>query len=541
MILSLKDGIISLKCYELLYSLGIAIFFVFVLCFFFPPKWETNDDVAMSMIAHGYGIAAKGSPNILFSNVLWGYLVREIPTINGVLGYSVATLGVLVAVGGILIWSLGRRGVGHVACLSVLALTLTGPTVFPQFTINSGLLFLGAILCWQMYAQESSQRALLGGCILAFLSYLVRGPEFLLVFIVALPLLPWRPLLLRRPAKYIIFALLLSIAISAIIDHQAYQGDEWRLFNELNPVRAAYTDHGAGNLLKHHPDILANHDFSTNDINLISQWFFVDPAIANPIVLQSMLSELGPVHTQENALTNGLAGIQALWHPRLLASLLAALCLVFLLPSWKVTASWGLCVLAVFALGLLGRPGTLRVYVPLISLLLIAPFLAGQISGWQKRLSASVLVVTALANAVYVFDESKTYNSDAQQARLDLTNFPISPVIIWGATFPYDAVYPVFGASSSAMSYQHYGLGTSTLAPFTIAYSEQKAGRGFTDLLTQNAGVPLMAYPTYINMLETYCKERLRGKLNELSKQQYGATKLYGAIEMSFIRCDVKP
>ena len=150
------------------------------------------------------------------------------------------------------------------------------------------------------------------------------------------------------------------------------------------------------------------------------------------------------------------------------------------------------------------------------------------------------MLVAAFVNAEYVFAESKKFRSDAQVVLKDLATFPITPVVVWGATFPYDAVYPVLGAQSRAMSYQHYGFGTSTLAPYTVAYAEQKAGRGFTDLLTKNEGVEIMAYPIYIKMLGTYCKERLRGKLSEFSNKKYGATKQYGEIEMSSVRCDVK-
>lgn len=61
----------------------VAMVFVFILCIFFEPRWVTNDDVGMSMVAHGYGIAAVDMPNLVFSNVIWGYLVRVIPQING--------------------------------------------------------------------------------------------------------------------------------------------------------------------------------------------------------------------------------------------------------------------------------------------------------------------------------------------------------------------------------------------------------------------------------------------------------------------------
>ena len=65
-------------------SFAVSATFVVLLCFLFELRWETNDDIAMSMVAHGYGIASIGSPNIVFSNVVWGYLVRLLPEINGI-------------------------------------------------------------------------------------------------------------------------------------------------------------------------------------------------------------------------------------------------------------------------------------------------------------------------------------------------------------------------------------------------------------------------------------------------------------------------
>lgn len=296
-------------------SLATAAIFVLLLCLFFAPRWETNDDVAMSMVAHGYGLAAVGSPNLIFSNVLWGYLVRAIPEINGVLGYSIATLSVLITVGTVVIYGLFRIGLGYVACLSALVLILVRPVLFPQFTINAGLLLVGTIICWQLYAQQNDRRALVAGCLLAFLSYLVRSQEFLLILFVALPWLPWRALLLHRSAKIALLALVSAIAVSEVIDHQAYQGDEWKAYNELNPVRAPFTDYGAGRHLELRPDILERHGYSINDIDLISSWFFVDSDVANPHDLQAMLTELGPLPTQGNALTNAWAGVQTLWDP----------------------------------------------------------------------------------------------------------------------------------------------------------------------------------------------------------------------------------
>ncbi len=74
------------------------------------------------MVAHGYGIAAVGMPNLLFSNLIWGYLVRAIPEINGMLGYSIATISVLVIFGAVILHAFRRLGFGWLVMLSVLIL-----------------------------------------------------------------------------------------------------------------------------------------------------------------------------------------------------------------------------------------------------------------------------------------------------------------------------------------------------------------------------------------------------------------------------------
>ncbi len=528
-------GLPGSKFWLIVGSLALSAAFVLSLCLVFEARWETNDDVAMSMVAHGYGVAAFGSPNIIFSNVLWGYLVRAIPQINGIPGYSIVTLGVLITVGALVLFGLYRLGAGYIASLSVFALLLVRPVLFPQFTINAGLLLVGAIICCHLFARQNNWQALLIGCLLAFSSYLVRSNEFFLVLFGSLPLLPWRTLLRRRSSQVSLLALILVMAVSTVINHKAYQGQEWKAFNELNPVRTPFTDFGADEHLKMRPDILGRYGFSANDVDLIREWFFVDPEIASPQTLQAMLAELGQLPAQRNSVAKGWAGIETLWDLKLLPLVLTALLLALLRPSWRVAASWVLCIVSVFVMGLLGRPGIIRVYVPLVCLLVIAPFLTEQFSDWRNRLGAGVLLVAAVLNASLVFTESKTIQITSQQAREGLEAFPRNPVVIWGIGFPLEAVYPVMGASPSAMSLQLYGLGAFTLAPFSVAFTELQQGRGMIDLFVKETGVPIVANEKCLRYLETYCKERLHGDIRELSAQEYGA------IMVSLLRCEAGP
>lgn len=507
-----------------LYSLIFITSMVFCLCHFFELHWRTNDDVGMSMIAHGYGIAKFASPNILFSNVLWGHLVEIMPTINGVLGYTIMTLCILTLAGVILFYGLSQMA-GYLTAFALLLLILVPVVLSPQFTINAGLLQISAIICWCLYAKQRNLLTLVAGCLLAYLSYLIRSQEFWLVLIISLPIFPWRIFFLRA-AKIAFFVLSLAILVSASVNYQAYQGSDWKAYQTLNPVRAPFTDYGAGTYLKQHKETLVQYGYSDNDIDLITNWFFIDPRIANPESLKAMLEQLGPLPTQEKSLEKAWMGVKALWSPSLLITLFAALLLALLRPSWKIAMSWGLCVAAVFTLGLLGRPGVLHVYVPVISLLLIMPFLNGVFPPWRNYLSVVLLFLAALLNTINIGSESKLQQITAEKARQAYANFPDSPVIVWGGAFPYEFIYPLIGISPSVMSYKHYGLGTSTLAPFTLAYAKQKKAMGVLGALFQKDGVSILASNNYIKMLSIYCKEHFSGKLEEIKSTSYGEASL---------------
>lgn len=521
---------------SLFFAFLTSIIFIFLLCFFFEPRWETNDDVGISMAAHGYGVAAVGLPNLIFSNVLWGYLVRAIPEINGILGYSIATLSVLATVGTMILYVLSRFGAGPLLSFLTLVLLLVRPVLFPQFTVNAGLLMLAAIVSWCLYAQKYNIGLIVLGCMLAFCSFLIRKEEFLLVLIVGLPLLPWRSFFLSRASKvaFITFAIMIILAMG--IDYQAYQGSEWYAFKEFNTVAKFFTDFGAGHYLKQRPDILAKYGYTANDIDLLSNWFFIDPRISNPIKLKAMLIELGPLWQQSGAFINGWVGIKALWSFTLLPLVFSAISLTVFYPSRRVMASWIICIIAVFVLGLMGRPGILRVYVPLISLLLIASFLRpNMLRCFPKRLCTVVIFLTCIVNAGLVFSDAKTAQMSIARVRNSLEDFPKGMLFCWGAELPFESIYPVLHSTSSRIKYpQLYSLGGFALAPFTVSFTESAKGRDLSKRLTDKGGISMIAHEYSIGLLKVYCQEHLNCNLKKL------ATRNYGVFEMSQWICEKK-
>ncbi len=474
------------------------------------------------MIAHGYGIAANGSPPFLmFSNILWGYLVRSIPAWSGTLGYSSATVFALALCAGVFIHGLTRLGVGRVAVAALVLLALARPVLFPQFTINSGLLMVAAFLILRLYTLDNRNITLACACVLAFFSFLIRSEEFLFVLVVALPLISWTEIGRRRSAWVCGAILLAAIAGAALFDRQAYRAPAWDEFNALNPVRAVLTDFRAGNDLRARPDLLQRSGFTVNDIRLVENWFFVDPRVADPSALYSMLSEIG--FTKRSDAGGGtVAALGALFNPVLVCLALAAVWLGLLRRSRRIAVAWLLFLAGILALGLLGRPAVFRVYIPVLTLLLFAPYLIANGSRTVGKLGTAALLLAAVVNAGIVFSESRTVQRVDAAARNAIDELPHVALVVWGGSFPFEAVYPVIGADDAVIERKIYGLGVSTLAPFSVAWDETRGGRGLVQRLASPEGVPMMANELLFGYLKVYCEERHRSTLEELRSASSG-------------------
>ena len=498
----------------------------------FEMRWESNDDIAMAMVVHGYGIAAAPSAHLFFSNVLWGHLAQLLDMPSMIPGYSLASLATLTLAGAGLFVGLAHSGVQRGVCAAAVVLILARPLLFQQFTVNAGLVTIAALLAWQHGARCGRRAALYGGCGLLFIAFLIRAPEACLVLMVALPLLPWSWLARDRHAQIAIVMLVLALLAAQVIDHRAYQAPAWQAFTTLNPLRAIFTDFGAREAARAHPQVVREHGYSANDMELIGSWFFVDPDVADPKRLRALLASLGSAPLVLHSLPLATRGMRNLWHPDLVALFAAAVLLGLRQGGWRVAASWALLLGAILVIGIAGRSGPLlRVYVPLLSLLVIAPLVWSRLSQRRTAVALTILIAAAALNGYRVIKQSLGKQQQAASLRRDLAGFPTQPVVIWGATFPFELVYPVLGPTPTTQSYQLHGLGVFTLAPFSVAYAQELAGNGFITRLRSAEGLHLIATQRQVSLLATYCKEHLGGALESLP------TPPLGALPVSRQRC----
>ena len=291
------------------------------------------------------------------------------------------------------------------------------------------------------------------------------------------------------------------------------------------------TDFRIGEDLRARQDILKKFGFTQNDVQLVETWFFADPAVANPEKLSGMLKELGVFSARSSALEGIASSLKALFNPVLLYLFVSAAILAIARPSRRVLGAWLLFMAGIVALGFLGRPAVFRVYIPALTMLLIAPYLAGEGPLRHGRICLAVLLVAAILNAGTVFSESRSFRLSDEQVRGHMPKMPKDPLVVWGGGFPFEAMYPVLNPPVEAMAYKIYGFGVSTLAPFSVARHESLAGRGFVARLTSDEGVPMIANEMLFGYLSIYCKEHHQAVLEELKKETFGQ------YSMSWRRC----
>ncbi len=488
-----------------------ALFFL-ALCLPGSPRWETNDDVHMSMVAHGYGLAAYGSPHLIYSNVLWGYLVRSLPSIHGVLGYSLATMTVLFVSGWTLLYFLLRLGTGFLISGLALIVVMARPALFPQFTINAGLLTIAAVAGLRVFARFGDFKSLLVSCLLAFIAYLIRSRECLLIFAIAFPLLPWQALLQRKPMQIAIAVLALAMACATFFNSWSYRGPEWQAFKELNAARTPITDWGAGGALKEHPEILARYGYSKNDIELISERFYVDPNIANPKTLNAMIAELGPGFMQDSSLQSGLHALEVLQIPAFLPAFLAGIILFVGLPQWRVGLAWVLALAAFFAMGAQGHRSSYRVYFPVLSLLFLAPFFLRPVkSVFWRWMTVAMLAAACGGTISRLIPLCAVSHQVVKYVKQDLQKLRDRTLFTWGPSFPFEVAFPVLSTDPIPLNLRLYAVNVFMHAPFTVSAAEQRAGRGMVERLRTPQGISIVASEKLQYFLSVYCIERFKG------------------------------
>lgn len=79
--------------------------------------------------------------------------------------------------------------------------------------------------------------------------------------------------------------------------------------------------------------------------------------------------------------------------------------------------------------------------------------------------------------------------------------------VVWGASLPFQYIFPVFTREADVRDTRIYGLGVFTRAPFSVPPADERNGKGMLARLRSEAGVQLIAASHEQSLLNIYCVE----------------------------------
>jgi hypothetical protein len=340
--------------------------------------WDSNDDVHMAMITHGYGIVSAPSPDVVYSNVIWGWLAMQLGTHSGVEGYTLLMYAALLGSAAAIAYALYRNRIPGLAGAALLLAMYLHTLLEPQFTVAAGYAALAGIAL--LMSLREGERRWTAACSVLFLvlAGLLRLQELLFVGLVSAPFLAWWLYRQRgnggwRTPAAVLLGSLVLVAGCKLVDMQHYSGPEWTRFKQMNQLRRPFTDYGMARYLQSRPELLAGTGMSQNDIDMLGSWFFLDDKVYNPASLEALQAKVSRADFMQFNLGryDSLGGPLGESQIRLL---LALMLVAALACAERRAAACGvlvfLCATGTFLL--LGRAGVVRVYpAPLAAVALL--------------------------------------------------------------------------------------------------------------------------------------------------------------------------
>ncbi|QWU98923.1 hypothetical protein [Francisella salimarina] len=556
---------------SVVFSVLITFFIFAITLSIYTPIFETNDDVGLSMISAGYGIAANATPNLTFSNALYGEILNHLPVIAGILPYSYMTFFALFVASYTLLDCLSKFNVSRsISCIIVLVIFVRAISM-PQFTVNSGLLALASVLSLLSYNKEPKLKYAFLFIILAFYSYLIRYEELYFVYLVAIPFILSKELLSKSSLKLFMVLLILCL-FAKYFDSLHYSMVSFDKFNGLKKYLSILIDYGGASYLIQHPELLKSHGYSVNDMSLIRAFVFIDPYVVNQSRLHDLLVYYTPTARVHANIWLGVEAIRSIFSDSMSYLVIFGLSIVpFSKHKYKLIFSWVIFSCLIAFLGIEGRPSILRVYYAVICLLALLPLISLDnknirniycwiilvissifIYGINSYLAYSAIVLAIVFMVIDIFRGTKvviniiivalfslviavSYNYElnrslvvqANNAQNDYKQLPKGIYYIFGDSYPFQYIYTPFDNDLDITHIKLNSFGGLYYMPGTNSYSYSKSGESLHDMFKSSIPVKIIANQMYVDLLSKYCSEHYSKSLDVLKTKTYSTFTTY--------------
>lgn|GEM_PF-2721739 len=498
---SVVSGILAVLWMVFIYYTTVMIF-------------NTNDDVGRSMRVHGYGYFVAGSPFILYSNFVWGWILSSLPKIGWMYPYYWMTIVVLVMITWAFIYYLWQRLPWYLA-VSMAYSAVAFAMISPQFTINAGLLAIAMMLAVRNFRYSARPTDLYLAICFGVLSLLIRERQFLLTSIVGLAFLPVRHLwsaTLARRAGVLLFILCISIVGIDRIVHTTNP-----TYVRVNQLRSAYDpieDYKGLAYLQQNRAVMEQSGYTPNDLRLISRYFWYNSDFTNRAKLEALNQEIDTVQYLQMTAPYGADAVYGLRDRFYLSFFVTIAALMLYTRSWRILLAIVCLIGMIWAFGASGRGTVIRVTLPLI----VAIFVLALTGIPQQRLKtakipATILlacIVTALMQGYFFITQANLQATLFQTNRAQLTHINLTNTYAVGSALPITSMFPVNKYVPAYADIRILAFNLSLIEPGNVYHEQQ---RDFDGELT-SSGVFMIARDSEYPMLQEYCWARFQGTLD---------------------------
>ncbi|HYH05843.1 MAG TPA: hypothetical protein VEK11_02180 [Thermoanaerobaculia bacterium] len=495
--------------------------------FFFVPFYQSNDDVAMRLLAEGNLVPETGPlPFLMHVNVVIGALLRvlygiapSVPWYDLLLGASMTAAAIVF----VRIW-LGSRKWFEAAWTIVLALFFLLPVfVHVQFSVaamacaGAGIVLLVRGRVWW-------------GVALFLWGALIRTEGAALMLIeggaLALPLVmnaEFRPRA-KRVAIAAVAAVLLTGVAFGVNQYVYARAEGWEEFHRYNFLRSRVTEYLSLARLtpQNEAELQRRTGWTANDFRLFRYWFFADPELfsfARVQKAEQLLLASAPAPDQ----TQPSVPKQIYYHTRTYVHELRFVILVLGLfaLSWRgrlrllLYCAWVAFVLAtlVFVLHVAAKAPPERILWPMVMFVPVMLALAAQRWGREAQpiVAAIALIVASLFTArsvIALHAKNEQRQIHAAETRGDveaLRSTGATFFLLHAAAFPYEDYWRPLHVEQRPFPF--LGLGVSARTP-PVQEFLRRSGR--TDLplaLCSDPNMLIIARDNLPPMLEQFMRE----------------------------------
>lgn len=503
--------------------------------------WLTNDDIRMAMTVGGYGIAAAPSPGLVIDNtVVWGWLLMHVPDVMGIRGYTLATYALLLFSLIAVFIAARRLRTPPFLTAAVLLCMYAGVILHPAFTLLSGYLAAAGFALVLASDSGNLRRSMAAAGLLLFLSGVIRPDEMALVFVVACPFLvyAWRA---HAETRWRFHWLGLAIGCAVLLagaflytQHYASSG-EWTQFGDIDGPRGEFTDYNLAAYFKAHPEKLAEGPISQNDIKLMSSFFYIDPAVFNSRDVQPLIDSVTLAERYDLNSDRTREFWSVFRDPEL--QLMLGLFVVLAALSWRRPAAEAVSLVLLIALmvgiGLWGRPGVLRIYVPAAAAMMTLALLK---LGDRRSALVIALGVVALAAGLWLCRDLKlqarfeSIYGDKARSMVCAALPKDQLVVIWtgGGAFEWKDIYRPSTPDDDACDPPLYSIGSYQLAPPSLARLYAfTGGKNFIEALLAGHEFYIATSEPRLRLLDRFLQEHYHASLRWTEVTENSHIELY--------------